>query len=93
MPTLPWVAKVLLPQDAPPLTHFKESFGLTNNTLPFNLTGHPAISIPCGLVSPPEGPEELRLPVGMQLVTKHLGELALYKAALAWSEGYNWKDM
>ncbi|THG96265.1 hypothetical protein EW026_g5540 [Hermanssonia centrifuga] len=93
MPTLPWVAKTLLPQDAPPLAHFKESFGLTANTVPFNLTGHPALSIPCGMCSPPEGPEDLRLPVGMQLVGKYHDELTLYKAALAWSDAYDWKSM
>ncbi|KAL4244303.1 Amidase signature (AS) superfamily protein [Abortiporus biennis] len=92
MPTLPWVAKVLLPQDAPPLSHFKESFGLTGNTLPFNLTGHPALSIPCGMVSPPDG-SDLKLPVGLQLVGQYFNELTLYKAALAWSDVYDWRQL
>ncbi|KAI0077100.1 amidase signature enzyme [Panus rudis PR-1116 ss-1] len=93
MPTLPWVAKTLLPRDAPVTEHFKDSLGLTGNTQPFNLTGHPALSIPCGMLSPPEGPEDLRLPVGMQLVGKYHDELVLYKAALAWSDFYNWKEL
>lgn len=93
MPTLPWVAKKLLPADAPPLTQLKDYDGLTSNTLPFNLTGHPALSIPCGMVSPPEGLEELRLPVGLQLVGKYYDELTIYKAALAWSDVFNWKEM
>ncbi|KAK7693198.1 hypothetical protein QCA50_002764 [Cerrena zonata] len=93
MPTLPWVAKPLLPRDAPVTDHFKDSFGLTGNTQPFNLTGHPALSIPCGMLPPPEGPESLRLPVGLQLVGPYHGELTLYKAALAWSDRYNWKEL
>ncbi|KIJ54161.1 hypothetical protein M422DRAFT_775353 [Sphaerobolus stellatus SS14] len=93
MPTTPWVAKVLLPATARPLDHFKESEGLTYNTQPFDNTGHPALSMPCGLLPPPEGPEDLKLPIGMQLVAKHFHELALYKAGLAWSDAFNWKEM
>lgn len=93
MPTLPWVAKKMMPQDAPPLAHLKDYDGLTSNTLAYNLTGHPALSIPCGMLPPPEGPEDLRLPVGMQLVGKYHDELTLYKAALAWSDAFNWKEL
>lgn len=83
MPTAPWVAKVLLPREAPMLEHFNVYHGLTFNTQPFNETGHPALSVPCGMVSPPEGPDNLKLPAGMQLVGKYWDELTLYKAALA----------
>ncbi|GBE87908.1 Glutamyl-tRNA amidotransferase subunit A [Sparassis crispa] len=93
MPTTPWVAKVMLPRDASLLEHFGDYNGLTFNTQPFNNTGHPALSIPCGMISPLEGPETLRLPVGMQLVGKYWDELTLYKAALAWSDAFNWKEL
>lgn len=63
------------------------------NTWPFNLSGHPALSVPCGMLPPPEGPENLRLPVGMQLVSKFYNELTLYKAALAWEEANDWKKL
>ncbi|KAF9818831.1 hypothetical protein IEO21_02487 [Rhodonia placenta] len=69
------------------------SIRLTYNTLPFNNTGHPALSVPCGMLPPPEGPETLRLPVGMQLVGKYWDELTLYKAALAWSDAFDWKEL
>ncbi|KAF8518546.1 amidase signature domain-containing protein [Hysterangium stoloniferum] len=88
MPTTPWVAKVMPPPNASPLTHFSEARGL-----PFDHTGHPALSIPCGVLSPPEGPETLKLPVGMQLVSKHHHELPLYRAGLAWSEAFDWKNV
>ena len=40
-------------------------------TLPFNLTGQPAVSIPCGFT--PEG-----LPVGLQLVGRPWDEATLF---------------
>jgi aspartyl-tRNA(Asn)/glutamyl-tRNA(Gln) amidotransferase subunit A len=46
-------------------------------TFPFNLTGQPACSIPCGISS--EG-----LPVGMQIVGPVRGELAVLQAARAY---------
>ncbi|KAI0733549.1 amidase signature enzyme [Fomitopsis betulina] len=92
MPTTPWVPKVMQPRDASLLDHYKDYNGLTWNTLPFNNTGHPALSIPCGMLSPPEGPDDLRLPIGMQLVGRFWEELTMYKAALAWSDAYNWKE-
>ena len=45
-------------------------------TLPFNLTGHPAASIPCGLT--PGG-----LPVGLQVVGPKYAERAILEACLA----------
>jgi len=93
MPTTPWVAKVMQPREASLRDHYKDYNGLTYNTLPFNNTGHPALSIPCGMLPPPEGPETLTLPVGMQLVGKFWDELTLYKAALAWSDAFDWKAL
>ncbi|MGO8920329.1 MAG: amidase [Stellaceae bacterium] len=43
-------------------------------TMPFNLTGHPAISVNCGFS--PEG-----LPIGLQLVGHFRGETSLLRAA------------
>ena len=45
-------------------------------TLPFNLTGHPAASIPCGLT--PSG-----LPVGLQVVGTKYAERTILEACLA----------
>ncbi len=49
------------------------------NTCPFNLTGHPAMNIPCGRVN--------GLPVGLMLVGRHFDEITLLKAARAWEAG------
>ena len=45
-------------------------------TMPFNLTGHPAVSLPCGVTS--EG-----LPCGLQLVGRHGATSSLLNVALS----------
>jgi len=54
-------------------------FGTSGNTCQFDATGHPALSMPCGM---PGG-----LPVGMMLVAKHFDEPAIYRAAFAFEQG------
>ncbi|MFQ5860512.1 MAG: Asp-tRNA(Asn)/Glu-tRNA(Gln) amidotransferase subunit GatA [Dehalococcoidia bacterium] len=51
-------------------------------TIPANMAGIPAISIPCGTV---EG-----LPVGMQLMAKPLGEETLLRLAYAYEQATPW---
>jgi amidase len=58
------------------------AIGATLNTCQFNVTGHPALSLPAGWGKCPDGPG--MLPVGMQLVAKRFDELSIYKAATAW---------
>nr|WP_218152733.1 MULTISPECIES: amidase [unclassified Variovorax] len=50
-------------------------------TMPFNLTGHPAISLPCGAGS--DG-----LPIGMQLVGRFREDLHLLQAASAFEANH-----
>lgn len=46
--------------------------------VPANLTGRPALSVPCGFVN--------ELPVGMQIMGKHFDEETLYKVAHAYEQ-------
>lgn len=57
------------------------SIGSTSNTCPFNVTGHPAISVPCGFALPEVNGVNAKLPIGMQLVAKRWDEETLLKAA------------
>ena len=54
-------------------------------TYPFNLTGNPAASIPCGWTS--EG-----LPIGMQIVGKRFDELTVLKVSKAFEKIQPWQD-
>ncbi len=55
---------------------------LTRFTAPFNLTGLPAVSIPCGLVMD----EGAALPVGLQLVGRAWDEKRVLQAAFAYEQ-------
>ncbi|MEX2715824.1 MAG: amidase [Candidatus Sigynarchaeum springense] len=54
-------------------------------TFPFNLTGQPAITVPCGFSS--EG-----LPIGLQLVGKKFDDLLVLQAARAFEIAAPWAD-
>ena len=53
-------------------------------TVPVNLAGNAAISVPCGL-SDDDG-----LPVGLQLVAKALDEATMFRAAYAFEQDLSW---
>jgi Asp-tRNA(Asn)/Glu-tRNA(Gln) amidotransferase A subunit family amidase len=54
-------------------------------TLPFNLTGHPAGTVPCGWSS--EG-----LPIGMQIVGKRFDELTVLQVSKAFQDIAPWQE-
>jgi amidase len=85
MPTLPMKATPLPPRDAPLALYCQRAFEMLGNTSPFDVTGHPAMSIPCGMS---EG-----LPVGMMLISRDYGESTIYQAAHAFEQLENWKQM
>lgn len=54
-------------------------------TVPANLAGLPALSVPCGF-APTEGAPYGHLPVGLQLIGKHWAESTLLQAAHAFEQ-------
>jgi amidase len=54
-----------------------------DNTFSFDVTGHPALQVPCAMND--------GLPVGMMLVGKHHDEIALYRAAHAFEQSADWR--
>jgi len=54
-------------------------------TYPFNVSGHPAASIPCGWSS--EG-----LPIGMQIVGKRFDEVSVLQVSKAFEDVAPWQD-
>jgi aspartyl-tRNA(Asn)/glutamyl-tRNA(Gln) amidotransferase subunit A len=62
---------------------FVDQFAWLSFTLPFNLTGSPAISVPAGLTADGR-------PVGMQIVGRHLDDALVLSAAAAFEEAEQW---
>lgn len=96
-PTLPYVATAHCEVDASPLEQIRKQVGLVGNTCQFNQTGHPALGMPIGRLSPSEGPlkgrEDVKLPVGMQVIGRWWGEEMVFRVAYAWELSNDWKDM
>jgi amidase len=84
MPTLPMTATPIPPPGSPLSLIIQRAFEVIPNTAPFDATGHPAISLPCGLVD--------GLPVGLQLVGKHWQESVLYRLADAFEQSGDWRS-
>jgi amidase len=82
MPTLPLRATKLPTAGAPRAEIIARAFEMLPNTTPFDVTGHPAMSIPCGMSD--------GLPVGMMLVGKQWDEPAIYRAAHAFEQSHDW---
>ena len=85
MPTTPMKATPLPPPDAPLALYIQRAFEMLNNTAPFDVTGHPAMSVPCAMTD--------GLPVGMMLVAKHYDESTIYRAAHAFEQLGDWQQM
>ncbi len=85
MPTLPMKPTPLPPTDAPRELYVQRALEMIGNTCPFDITHHPAMTLPCGLI---EG-----LPVGLMLVGKHFDEPTIYRAAHAFEQAEDWKKM
>ena len=61
------------------------SFQWLSFTLPFNMTGQPAATVPAGWT--PDG-----LPVGLQIVGRHLADETVLRAAAAFEAAAPWRD-
>jgi len=85
MPTLPIKATPIPPSDAPRKLIVQRAHEMFANTAAFDITPHPAMSIPCGMSD--------GLPVGMMLVAKQYDEQSIYRAAFAFEQAKDWKTM
>jgi amidase len=82
LPTTPMKATPIPKKGATPQEITRRSWEATGNTCPFNVTGHPAISLPCGM-------EDDR-PIGMMLVGRAYDEATIYRAAAAFERAGDW---
>jgi aspartyl-tRNA(Asn)/glutamyl-tRNA(Gln) amidotransferase subunit A len=79
MPTTPVPAPPIEGPDA-----IEQARLLTRFTAPFNLTGLPALSLPCGFTTG-------GLPIGLQLIAHPWAEAALLRAAYAYEQAAEWR--
>jgi len=84
MPTTPLKAPPLPPLKDRQLSMQRASENM-NNTFPFDVTSHPALSVPCAMNG--------GLPVGMMMVGRHFDEVTLYRAAHAFEQACDWKEL
>ena len=75
MPTLPIVATDIPAPGVPREQSIERSTGMIANAAPFDVTGHPATSVPAGLAG--------GLPVGLMIVGRHFGDATCLRAARA----------
>jgi amidase len=73
MPTTPMKASLLPDPSTSWVDSFPRNLEMTPNTAPFNVTGHPALSVPCALSQ--------GLPVGMMLIGRFFNESMLLRVA------------
>ena len=78
MPTLPHKATKIPDPDAPREEVVARSLEMLPNTAPFDVSGHPAMNVPCGFSD--------GLPIGMMLIGKKWDEETVLRAAHAFEQ-------
>ncbi len=74
------------PIPAPPISGLgalEAAASLTRFTSPFNLSGLPALTLPCGFT-------KTGLPIGLQIVSKHWAEAKVLQAGYAFEQATEW---
>ena len=83
MPTVPFRATPIPPPDCPLEEYLERALNMSNNTSQFDATGHPSISVPCGM--------EDDLPIGMMITGRHFDDLTVLRVADAVEKSRDWK--
>ncbi len=78
MPTLPLKATRIPAADCPREETVARALEMINNTCPFDVTGHPSMTVPCAMSD--------GLPVGMMLTGRHFDESTVLRAAHAFEQ-------
>ncbi len=85
MPTMPMKSQALPAPGCSREEYVQRALEMIGNTCPFNITHHPAMTVPCGMVD--------GLPIGAMLIGKHYDEATIYRAAYAFEQAEDWKQM
>jgi amidase len=85
MPTLPFPATPIPSADASREEYVDLALNMQQNTCPFDVAGHPAFTVPCGMID--------GLPIGLMLVGRHFDEATLIRAARGFEKLGDWKKI
>jgi len=83
MPTIPQLSGPIPPPNAPFSEYMFRALNMLNNCPQMNATGHPAISVPCGMID--------GLPVGLQIIGRHFDDFTVLRAADASEKLGDWR--
>jgi amidase len=82
MPTLPMKATEIPDKDCSREEFIARALEMLNNTAPFDVSSHPAMTVPCAMSD--------GLPIGMMLVGRHFDESTVLRAAHAFEQTNHW---
>ena len=85
MPTTPMKPQALPAADCSREDSLDRALEMINNTCPFDASGHPAMSVPCGMID--------GLPVGMMMIGRKFDEATVLRASQAFESIGDWKTM
>jgi amidase len=83
MPTIPFRATAIPPSDCSREDYITTALNMVGNTCPFDVSGHPAMNVPCAKVDD--------LPVGMMLIGRSFDETTVLRAAAAFEALGDWR--
>jgi amidase len=83
MPTMPFTATLLPPRSASLEQNVTAGLDMEGNTAPFDASGHPAITVPCGLCR--------GMPVGLMFIGRHFDERNVLRAAASFEKLGDWQ--
>ena len=58
-------------------------YTMVTNTAPFDVTGHPGLSIPCGMSD--------GLPIGLMMIGRHFDDATLLQLGFAYEQTVDWR--
>ena len=83
MPTIPFPATKIPAPDCSREEYVDAALNMQQNTCPFDVSGHPALTVPCGKIK--------GLPIGMMLVANHFDEASAIRASAGFENSTDWK--
>lgn len=78
----------LVMPSTPMKSHRREErspYAMLTNTAPFDVTGHPGLSLPCGMSD--------GLPIGLMLIGRHFDDATLLRLGYAYEQSIDWRKI